>query len=165
MLSFYSQQSHGERTSGYVCLLPNRTRSYHSSVQHVTAAVGRCVRVICAFSSSPAVFLRCHTKRPGDDTVSSVCRVRVFPRKTRSSPFRPAYERPRRFLMQTEAGLHRRAGASASRALWQLDEVHIDPVQVSPTSTSPRSFSCAAVKQIAPAYLNSSLRSSERFIP
>lgn len=115
----------------WVCnaCLPASEHSYHSIVQH-SSWDGRCVRVICAFSSSPSSSDA--TKR-GGDTVSSVRRTRVS-EEDEVVAFSAGVRAPRRFLIQTGRTI---GGPAPPRPLWQLDEVHIDPVQVSPTSTSP----------------------------
>jgi hypothetical protein len=136
------------RTNEWVCLPASELLPLHRPAQQL----GRCGRVICAFSSSPSVFLRCHEEGHGFVGTPHACfrgrrGRRLFGRRT-----------PRRFLMQTGRTT---GGLAPPRPLWQLDEVHIDPVQVSPTSTSPVLFMFC---READSACLPQLWSSERFI-
>ena len=138
--NLYSHAAITRRTNEWVCLPASELLPLHRPAQQL----GRCVRVICAFSSSPSFFLRCHEE--GHGFVGTPQSARVFPRKTRSSsPFRPAYaptvseanrqDFPAGRRLRVPCGSSTRFTSTRSKC---------------PQLPPPRSFSCFAVKQIAP---------------
>jgi hypothetical protein len=144
ILKFYSQQSHGERTSGYEWL------PACFQIPTTPSTVRTCDLRVFFFS----VFLRCHETRPRPrkrDTVSSVHRTRVSEEDE---------------VVALSAGVGsagfwcKQAGLPVPpRPLWGSSTRFTSTRSRCPQLPPPRCFSRFAVKHIAaPAYLNYGLR-------